>query len=160
MSVCLSAKKGNERFSKPLIKMFRRSTRFLSSRGNYSMNMLSGSLSAMLLQSYTFHTFIKGPDFTPQLLSCSCYAEVSLLMHPDHTRTHTFSMWQLNFCMESNLSWQKNKPTRHRCSYLRSREEDEVASIFVFSHIWMVGYFRLGWERVRVPHWVRVPRMS
>ena len=38
-----------------------------------------------------------------------------------------------------------------------SREESEVAGLFVFSHIRMMGYFRLG-KGLRMPRRVRVPR--
>ena len=36
----------------------------------------------------------------------------------------------------------------HACAnYIRNNllVESEVAGFFVFSHIWMMGYFRLGW---------------
>ena len=42
------------------------------------------------------------------------------------------------------LLWRKAEKLALRERNFGSKEEYEVALFFVFSHIWMIGYFRLG----------------
>ncbi len=70
---------------------------------------------------------------------------VSLILHGEHN----FFSNRISLCLfKVRFVYMKYSRTHMGITFFGLREEDEVADFFVFSHIRMRDYFRLGYVRV------------
>ncbi len=69
--------------------------------------------------------------------------------HPAFITWNDMALVQNHPTFERNCFWEEGFCTRAekvklKCCFFGSREESKVACFFVFSHIGMMGYFRVG----------------